>query len=147
MTEDKIKYDNKICISGNFGELAKVRDFVSSNALAFGFDADIAYKLSLAIDEACTNLIRYAYNLENARKICIKIETDQNQYIISILDDGEPFNPLEIPSPDMNEYLKEYKRGGLGIHIMKSIMDKIEYYPALGNNSYNTLKLIKSIIN
>jgi serine/threonine-protein kinase RsbW len=145
MTKDNIIKDNKICIFGNFEELTKVRDFINENALTFGFEEGIAFRLSLAVDEACTNLIRYAYHSDNSRKICIKLEFNNDKFIILILDDGLPFNPLEIPSPEMKEYLKQFKRGGLGIHIMKSVMDKIEYYPSSGNISYNTLKLIKML--
>jgi serine/threonine-protein kinase RsbW len=143
MIKENTKYNDNLCITGNFEELIKVRNFIQDNAKAFGFDEDIAYNISLAVDEACTNLILYAYNLDKSRKICIKLESDNDQYMISILDDGLPFNPLEMPSPEMNEYLKRFKRGGLGIHIMRSVMDKIEYYPASDNSSYNTLKLIK----
>jgi serine/threonine-protein kinase RsbW len=145
MIENITNIDNKICISGKFEELFKVRDFIKENALAFGFKEDIAAQISLAVDEACTNLIRYAYLNDITRKICINIEFSADKFIISILDNGLPFNPLEIPSPEMEEYLKQFKRGGLGIHIMRSVLDKIEYYPSTDGNSYNTLKLIKML--
>ena len=81
--------------------------------------------------------------MDKNHEFCITLEKIENKIIVSISDSGEPFDPLSVERPNMEEYFKEYKRGGLGIHLMRSVMDDIEYYPADGKNSQNTLKLIK----
>lgn len=137
--------NEKFCVAGELSELSRIRDFVEFRAKDFGFNEEDAYKISLAVDEACTNLIRYAYHLDASRKICINIETSSEQFVVNILDEGSPFNPLEIQPPEMGKYFKEFRRGGLGIHLMRSVMDKIEYYPSETKGSPNVLKLFKSI--
>jgi serine/threonine-protein kinase RsbW len=150
MSKDNTKYRNEnrkddMCVICDLSQLESVRDFITLKALSFGFSEDEAYKISLAVDEACTNLIRYAYNLDPNRKICINIETLPSQFIVNVLDDGLPFNPLEIPSPEMKQYFKEFRRGGLGIHIMRSVMDSIEYKPSTAAGVKNVLRLIKNL--
>lgn len=80
--------------------------------------------------------------LNPVNKIVEKIE---NKIVVSISDNGEPFDPLSVERPNMEEYFIEFKRGGLDIHLMRSVMDDIEYYPADAKNNQNTLKLIKYI--
>jgi serine/threonine-protein kinase RsbW len=146
MEKDEKTYNNDyMCVVCDYEQLGGIRDFISVKALQFGFSDDEAYRISLAVDEACTNLIRYAYKLDTSRKICVNIETQTSQFIVNVLDDGTPFNPLDIPSPEMEKYFKEFRRGGLGIHIMRTVMDRIEYQPATGSGSKNVLKLIKNL--
>ena len=128
-----------------FDELDDIRAFVKDNAELFGFNEDDSYKISLAVDEACTNLIRYSFKLEPSHKIKIEISENRNEFIINIKDNGNSFNPLDVPAPDMEEYLQKFKRGGLGIHIMRSVMDEISYFPSKQNGRQNVLKLVKML--
>lgn len=137
------KSNNSVCISSDTAELSKVRDFVLRKAMEFGFSEDEAYKISLAVDEACTNLIRHAFKLDTHNKICVEIEESKGKFNVKISDSGSPFDPLTVESPDMKEYFKQYRHGGLGIHIMRSVMDDIKYYPSTTDNSRNILKLTK----
>lgn len=140
----KNKYKTRnICASGDFTELEKIRDFVAAEASSFGFSGEDSQRIALAVDEACTNLINHAFKRDSNRKICIEIEPAKNQFIVNILDDGIPFNPLEVPQPDMQEYFKSYKRGGLGIQIMRLVMDEISYIPQSDSIKKNVLKLKK----
>lgn len=132
------------CVNGSFDELERIREFVYSKAAAFGFSDNDAHYISLAVDEACTNIIKHAYKFADNKKICINIETTKNQLTVNIKDDGPPFNLLNVPAPNMIEYLRNYNRGGLGIHIIKKVMDDIKYYPSNETNNYNLLKLIKN---
>ena len=139
------KYDDSICASSDFEELSRIRDFVKKSALTYGFEEHQAQQIALAVDEACSNLIRHAFNFDKKREICIEIETDKNSFIVKVLDDGAPFNPLEVNPPDMKEYFRKYQRGGLGISIMRKVMDKILYQASNKKNPKNILKLIKNM--
>jgi serine/threonine-protein kinase RsbW len=130
-------------LNADYSNLSELRDFVAAEAVKHGFSNDDAYLISLAVDEACTNLIRYAYKFDKTKKIEIIISADSNKFIAKIKDSGAPFNPLDVPPPDMEEYFKEFKRGGLGIYIIRNAMDEISYIPANSTDSYNELTLVK----
>ena len=140
---DTNKTYNKLCVFGDTNELNRIRDFVNENALFFGFTEEQSYKICLAVDEACSNLIRHSFKYDNTKEICIVIESVIDRFTINIIDKGETYNPLDYNTPDMIEYLKTYKKGGLGVHIIKSVMDEISYLPAINKNTENTLMLTK----
>jgi serine/threonine-protein kinase RsbW len=145
MNKASIKYNNnnQLTAVSDLSELKKIRDFVRAHAFAFGFNDDESQKIALAVDEACTNLIRHAFNYDRNKSFSVIIEKNSNQFIVVITDNGLAFNPLSVPQPDMNEYMKKYRRGGLGIFIMRNVMDEISYSPSNENNPQNVLKLKK----
>jgi serine/threonine-protein kinase RsbW len=142
-----IKNIDHICVKADFSELEKIRDFVFSHAKQFYFSENDAQKITLAVDEACTNLMRYSYNCKCEFNICIDIIISNNEFVVQIIDEGEPFNPLSVESPDMKKYFAEFRKGGLGIHIMRSVMDNIEYQPSQSSEKKNILMLTKYLPN
>jgi serine/threonine-protein kinase RsbW len=145
MIESGGKYNKRICAISDFAELNRIRKFVVDQAVDFGFSEEESLKISLAVDEACTNLIEHSYKHDKNKQFFIQIDTGMNNFTVSILDDGKPFNPTYVKPPNMNEYLKKYKRGGLGIHIMRKVMDEISYFPSGDTNKKNVLKLKKTL--
>jgi serine/threonine-protein kinase RsbW len=107
--------------------LIAVRDFVSEAARAFGFGDEDISKIALAVDEACTNIIKHAYRSDPTKIIHVDVRADGGTFEVAIQDDGVRFNPTQVQPPDMKEYLTHFRRGGLGVHLMKSLMDKVEY--------------------
>jgi serine/threonine-protein kinase RsbW len=142
MSKNKSK-TKKMTIHSNFSELEKIREFVQSAALSFGFSEDDAFQISLAVDEAITNLIKYSFRDNSQHNVTIEINPQPNEFEVNILDKGAPFDPMHVPSPDMEEYMRKYQKGGLGIHIMRSVMDKISYHPSNKTSNTNVLKLTK----
>jgi anti-sigma regulatory factor (Ser/Thr protein kinase) len=140
MTENK-NISRSIRVKGDLAELLKLRNFVETEALSYGFNEEQTYKICLAVDEACANLIRHSYRNDPNKEIDIRIALFSDKFSIQILDEGVSFNPLEYQSPDMKEYFKQCKPGGLGIHIIKSVMDEISY--AANANQKNILTLVK----
>ncbi len=108
-------------------KLHLVRDFVSEAAREFGFDEETVSKIALAVDEACTNIIKHSYNYASNKDIEVKILTTNGTFEVVISHSGKSFDPAAIKAPDMREYLSHYRHGGLGMHLMRSLMDKIEY--------------------
>ncbi|MBX3042291.1 MAG: ATP-binding protein [Candidatus Kapabacteria bacterium] len=143
----KSNKDQCFCTLSGSQELEKIRNFVFECSVKFGFDNNISNKIALAVDEACSNLIKYAYNNNSNNEIKVKINKNEttNYLIVKIEDDSQPFNPLSIESPDMVDYFKHFRKGGLGIHIMKLVMDEIEYIPKTNFYKYNTLILKKRL--
>lgn len=139
------QYDNTICTPVDPIELSRIRDFVKIRAEDFGFNDGDCNKIALAVDEACSNLIYHAYQKDIAKQLCVEIDSWDKDFIIKILDNASPFDPLKVNQPDMAEYFKLLKRGGLGIRIMRLVMDEIQYYPSSDNNPVNTLVLKKHL--
>lgn len=107
--------------------LIDVREFVSAAAREFGFPDDEVSKIALAVDEACTNIIKHAYKNDPTKRITVNVRSRGVRLEIAISDTGAGFSPDRVQSPDMKEYLSHYRHGGLGIYLMKSLMDKVEY--------------------
>lgn len=122
-------------------KLKSVRDFVAEAAAEFGFDEETVNKISIAVDEACTNIIKHSYEFAQNGEIEIAIETGRGKFEVIVSHNGKSFDPDEIKPPDMKEYLEHYRRGGLGMHLMRSLMDRVEYTPAGGKR--NEVHLIK----
>ncbi len=143
----KLKSNNsEFCFFSKNSELAKVREFIFSKAKKAINNIDKINKLVIAVDEACSNLIHHTFNYNEDENICINTFIENNNFVIEIKDKGIPFNPLKLDSVDMGEYLNEFKKGGLGVHIIKLVTDDIEYFEKADENSFNIFR-IKMLIN
>ena len=106
-----------------------------------GFSDESIGKIVLAVDEACTNIIKHAYKFSPIGDIFISIKLENSKFIIAIVDEGGHFNPNTIPEPDLKEYHKKRKVGGLGMYLMKKLMDEVEYTSL--NENRNQVTLVK----
>ena len=123
--------------------LNDVREFVSNHARKHGFADDDVNKISIAVDEACTNIIKHGYNFSTKEKIEIHINRKESEFEIVITDTGKQFDPKEISTPDMKEYLSQFRRGGLGVYLMKRIMDKVEFTVHANENQLRMIKYLQ----
>lgn len=125
-----------------FEFLDEMRDFVGNIAREAGFGNKDIYNIQLATDEAASNIIEHAY--EDAANGALELSCGMqgNAIKIVLVDHGEPFDPSEIPLPDLKADLSERKIGGLGIFLMRKLMDEVHYDSQPGRNS-NTLTMIK----
>ncbi len=121
--------------------LLTVREFVSEAARQFGFSDEEISKIALAVDEACTNIIRHAYQNKPDKDIHITIQLEDGAFTVRIQDEGKQFSPATIEKPQLRSQLGKYRRGGLGVYLMKSLMDEVEYNFAPGKQ--NEVRLIK----
>jgi len=135
------KYQLKIPSQSD--NLSIIRDVVAKVASRVGFDTDEASKIELAVDEACTNVIKHAYANNSNQMIEVSIKIDQKKLIIIVADKGKGFNPDEIKLPDLNKSIKEGRKGGLGLCLIKTLMDKVEFEIKPGLK--NQVKMIKYI--
>jgi anti-sigma regulatory factor (Ser/Thr protein kinase) len=93
-------------------------------------------------DELLGNIINYAYTDEQEHTIEVRVEFFGDRLTVTIEDDGIPFNPLEKDTPDTELPLEERKIGGLGIHLVRNMMDKVSYQRRI---TKNRLTLVKNI--
>jgi len=121
-------------------KLHLVREFISEAARKYGFDEEAVGKIALAVDEACTNVIKHAYNYAPDRELQVNIQKSGTNLEVVITHDGKSFDPEAIKPPNMPDYLKHFRHGGLGMHLMRSLMDKVEYRAA--SNKKNEVHLL-----
>ncbi len=85
------------------------------------------FEMNLALDELFTNIISYGFNDQQEHTIKINITIEGDQLQMRIEDDGVPFNPMESKTPDFQCGIEECKIGGLGIHLIRKMMDDVQY--------------------
>ena len=107
--------------------LQMIRVFVLKIAAKVGFNEETQEQIALSVDEACTNVIKHAHHHNARRLMDIKIETDANKIKITITDKGKGFDITKLQDPDIEKYIKESKHGGLGIYLIKTLMDEVNY--------------------
>ena len=123
----QVSHTRDLVIPSQTERLKDVRQFVAEAAKSFGFTEEDSNKITLAVDEACTNIIKHAYSFGKDNTIRLHISMTGTIFEITITDQGKPFDPARISAPNMKEYLTKFKRGGLGMYLMKTVMDKVEY--------------------
>jgi serine/threonine-protein kinase RsbW len=121
--------------------LELIRNFVSGVAKKVGFDANDTNKIELAIDEACSNVIKHAYKHDEHQDIDIAIKIDYQKIAIIVTDRGDSFRMKDVELPDMKNYLAELRVGGLGIYLMKTLMDEVDY--KTDSNGQNKVQMVK----
>ncbi len=106
--------------------LAEIRDFVSEAGEKLLIPNRILANTKLAVDEACTNIIKHGYR-DSSGSIEVVITGNGREFSISIKDQGRPFDLRNVQSPDLKMYVENRKRGGLGVFLMNQLMDEVRY--------------------
>jgi anti-sigma regulatory factor (Ser/Thr protein kinase) len=101
------------------------------------------YALNLAIDELVTNVALYGYDDPHGQEIAVQIEGAPGELRATITDAGRQFDPLTVPRPDLDLPLEKRALGGLGIHLVRSLMDQVEYARVDGKNVLTVRKRIR----
>ena len=100
------------------------------------------FEINLALDELFTNIISYGFEDESESQIKFSLAKDNETLVVQVEDDGIPFNPLEVSGPEVSQDLDLINIGGLGIHLIKKMMDDINYQRAEGKNKLILKKCI-----
>lgn len=106
--------------------LKPIGAFLREAADRHGLDESLSYLLNLVVEELFTNIIKYGN--KSSVEVPISVTKDGQRVIIRIVDrDASPFDPTRAPEPDTESDLKDRKVGGLGIHIIRQMVDALEY--------------------
>jgi serine/threonine-protein kinase RsbW len=114
-------------ITSDLHNLNTIRDFVGNYATALGMGSNDVYGITLAVDEAATNICVHGYKREPGM-IEVTVEHDAQNLIVSIRDNAPVFDPTIAPTPDLTIPLEERPLGGLGIHFMRHFVDEIIHH-------------------
>jgi len=132
----------EIKLESTVDNLPVIADFVDQALANFEADPATVYKIQLSIDEACTNVIKHAYEGKGG-PLFLALELSGSKIIITLQDKGTPFDPTSIPAPDLSADLEERAIGGLGIYFMQKLMDSVQY--SFSKTEGNKLTMIKSL--
>lgn len=120
--------------------LAKVRNFVAKYAAEYGFKKQDVADIRLAVDEAYTNIIKHSYKYDDQKSVEIELGYENDEFWVSLLDTGEAFDPSTYTQPDLRRQIKNKKRGGVGVYLIKKLMDDVKY---LNEGSTNEIRMTK----
>jgi len=121
--------------------LALIREFVSAIGEQAGFDENETARLALAVDEACTNVIEHAYGNEATHEVTVRVTVDEDEIVFEVIDRGKGFDPTRTPMLPVEELIRQRKSGGLGLRLIRNIMDDVQYRMIPGQ--MNELKMVK----
>lgn len=108
-----------------------------------GAPSDVRYFCNLAIEELVTNCIKYGYDDPHEHVIDIELKFSPGELMLTVTDDGRPFNPLEQPEPDTGLPPDQRPIGGLGIHLLRRMSDGMEYIRERGKNRVTLRKVLR----
>ncbi|HSG27049.1 MAG TPA: ATP-binding protein, partial [Candidatus Krumholzibacterium sp.] len=142
MKQELIKNQTKfqLEIPADENNLSEVRDFIADICTRAGFSKRETNNTKLAMDEACTNIIKHAYK-DRSGSIKIDVTARPGHIDINVFDRGRAFEWSNVKDPDLQRYVEIGKKGGLGIYLMNRLMDDLDY---TSTGQGNTLVMSKS---
>ena len=128
-----------LVLRNSLSELDEVRRNLEEFGKSLGLSKKSTFQINLAMEEVFSNIISYAYTDDGEHWIKVTISHEKEALILRVEDDGIPFNPCEVETPDRKCSLEERQIGGLGCYLMKCCMDDI-VYERRGNKNVLTMK-------
>jgi len=125
--------------------LALIREFVTTVGRQAQFEEAEILNLELAVDEACANVIEHAYGHDITKEVVVRAKFDEETLQISVIDEGLGFDPDKTPQDSIEQLIHDRKSGGLGIRLIKKLMDEVSYeiVPGQKNELHMTKKIRK----
>lgn len=133
--------NHKLNLSCSTAALAELRSFLQQNKAIFKLSEVDRHQVTLAVEEVCANLIIHSHACNPKEEINLEVKELNKKIIVEITDKGDAFNLLEYKVPDLSQVIEEKRKGGIGILLVKKIMDEIEFE---SKNGKNICRLIKN---
>ena len=135
-----------VTLPGDHGELPRLQAFAGEFARGCGLPEDERARLLIILEELFTNVIAHGQRAEAATSIVtVRLRSKDGWLVIDFVDDGRPFDPLTLGSPDLDAPVEERLIGGLGIHIVRSLVDRARYRRASQRNHLHLARRIRLI--
>lgn len=134
--------EKEIVINNQIEELERLAIFVEEVADVLGLDPETTMNLNLALEEVVSNVILYAYPRAMGEKITIMAQKENNSLVFTITDKGKEFDPTKVEDADVTLSAEDREIGGLGIYIVKNIMNEVTYQRLDGKNILTLKKTI-----
>lgn len=132
----------QLIIQNEINEISKLPAFVDEIAEELRLIPELVFNLNLVLEEAVSNIILYAYPEQMGKEISIMADKSDNILVFTLTDTGKEFDPTEVPEVDINLSVEERPIGGLGIFLIKNIMNEVEYQRVEGRNVFTLKKIL-----
>ena len=136
--------NKELIIKNDVAALEKLAAFIEEVAAELGLDPEMEMNLNLVLEEVVSNVILYAYPQDEEGAVSVAVSCDGKTLVFVITDKGKEFDPTKVEDADVTLSAEDRQIGGLGIYIVKNIMNKVVYQRLDGSN---VLTLTKSIVN
>jgi sigma-B regulation protein RsbU (phosphoserine phosphatase) len=134
--------DEQLTIRNDVHEVTRFSSFIKEITERIGIEKSLARQLRLAVEEAVVNVIDYAYPADTEGDILVKIMSDGTALRFQIIDSGVPFDPTAKEKADTTLSVEDRSIGGLGILLVRELMDTINYERSEGKNILTLIKRI-----
>ena len=129
-------------IVNDLRDIAGVGEKMGAFCAEHGLAEEVSFEVHLALDELLTNTIDYGYDNDNEHRIDLLLRLQGDTLTVEIADDGRAFDPLQAAEPDMGASLQDRARGGLGIYLVRKMMDSVAYRRQDGRNIVTLTKRV-----
>ena len=136
-------YTLRLKVQNRITEIDRVNARFNEFAAQQRISAAIRQKVNMLFDEILNNIISYAFEADTDHEIEIRVDLVQQRLSIAIADDGIPFDPFALPDPDTTLTIEERRVGGLGIHLVRKLMDEVGYERRESKNIVTLTKRIE----
>ena len=141
LNED-IAPDSELVMRNDTADILLMAEFIDGLCEKYQLPMDIGFSLNLALEEAVANVMKYAYPEGEMHDIVLSVKLTDNRLIFKLMDTGKPFDPTIVPDANVNLSAEERQIGGLGIFLVRQIMDSVEYRRIDGKNILTMIKLL-----
>ncbi|WP_111670867.1 ATP-binding protein [Algoriphagus litoralis] len=135
---------HRLNIACQTSALSELRTFLQRSMVGVSLSEIEKHQVTLAVEEVCANLIIHSHDCNPQDYIRLEIKDSAQKLIFEISDQGEAFNILNYEAPDLKKVMVEKRKGGLGIILVKKIMDEIEFESENGTNTCRLIKWFRS---
>ena len=142
-----MKKKRKIIIPAQIKYLAQIRSFIDYIGRVYHYSSKDINATKLAVEEACTNIMRHGYRDIPDGEITIKILIRRLSMTVILIDQGQSFDPRTVNKPDLFKYVEMGKMGGLGIMMIRKLMDELRYKVTDQGNEFHLIKYRERVKN
>ena len=126
--------EKSIILANELSEISRLNDFIEDIGNEFSLTPDVVFNLTLVLEEAVVNVINYAYPKEDHESIYLSAKMQDGSIIFVLSDSGKEFDPTMAPEADVTLSAEDRQIGGLGIFLIRQIMNEVRYERIDGKN-------------
>jgi anti-sigma regulatory factor (Ser/Thr protein kinase) len=126
--------EKSIILANDISEVSRLYEFIEEVGNDFSLSPDIVFNLNLVLEEAVVNIINYAYPKEDHQHIYLSAKMRDDSIVLVLTDTGKEFDPTAAPEADVTLSADEREIGGLGIFLIRQIMNEVKYERIEGKN-------------
>ena len=126
--------EKSIILANELSEISRVNGFIEDIGNEFSLTPDVVFNLNLVLEEAVVNVINYAYPKEEHESIYLSAKIQDDSIIFVLSDTGKEFDPTMVPEADISLSTDDREIGGLGIFLIRQIMNEVKYERIDGRN-------------